>query len=149
MYASTSFSCSGVVNCLTNSCSGANTKAATPNIVSGRVENTSIFVFSSPETGKFIADYVLNSYGTGAVMVVPAHDERDHEFAQKFDLPIVQVIEGGDVQKEAYIVDGVHINSDFLNGMDKEEAIDAINNWLEENGVGEKKVNYRLRDWLF
>ena len=82
-------------------------------------------------------------------MVVPAHDERDHEFAQKFDLPIVQVIEGGDVQKEAYTGDGVHINSDFLNGMDKEEAIDAINNWLEENGVGEKKVNYRLRDWLF
>src|SRR5699024_5763808 len=97
----------------------------------------------------WIADYVLNSYGTGAVMVVPAHDERDHEFAQKFDLPIVQVIEGGDVQKEAYTGDGVHINSDFLNGMDKEEAIDAINNWLEENGVGEKKVNYRLRDWLF
>ena len=82
-------------------------------------------------------------------MVVPAHDERDHEFAQKFDLPIVQVIEGREVQKEAYTGDGVHINSDFLNGMDKDEAIDAINNWLEENGVGEKKVNYRLRDWLF
>ena len=119
-------------------------------------DKTGVFTGSyvvNPVSGEklpiWIADYVLNSYGTGAVMVVPAHDERDHEFAQKFDLPIVQVIEGGDVQKEAYIGDGVHINSDFLNGMDKEEAIDAINNWLEENGVGEKKVNYRLRDWLF
>lgn len=119
-------------------------------------DKTSVFTGSyvvNPVSGEklpiWIADYVLNSYGTGAVMVVPAHDERDHEFAQKFDLPIVQVIEGGDVQKEAYTGDGVHINSDFLNGMDKEEAIDAINNWLEENGVGEKKVNYRLRDWLF
>ena len=119
-------------------------------------DKTGVFTGSyvvNPVSGEklpiWIADYVLNSYGTGAVMVVPAHDERDHEFAQKFDLPIVQVIEGGDVQKEAYTGDGVHINSDFLNGMDKEEAIDAINNWLEENGVGEKKVNYRLRDWLF
>lgn len=119
-------------------------------------DKTGVFTGSyvvNPVSGEklpiWIADYVLNSYGTGAVMVVPAHDERDHEFAQKFDLPIVQVIEGGDVQKEAYTGDGVHINSDFLNGMDKEEAIDAINNWLEENGVGKKKVNYRLRDWLF
>ncbi|MYU59981.1 leucine--tRNA ligase [Lactobacillus salivarius] len=119
-------------------------------------DKTGVFTGSyvvNPVSGEklpiWIADYVLNSYGTGAVMVVPAHDERDHEFAQKFDLPIVQVIEGGDVQKEAYTGDGVHINSDFLNGMDKEEAIGAINNWLEENGVGEKKVNYRLRDWLF
>ena len=119
-------------------------------------DKTGVFTGSyvvNPVSGEklpiWIADYVLNSYGTGAVMVVPAHDERDHEFAQKFDLPIVQVIEGGDVQKEAYTGDGVHINSDFLNGMDKGEAIDAINNWLEENGVGEKKVNYRLRDWLF
>lgn len=119
-------------------------------------DKTGVFTGSyvvNPVSGEklpiWIADYVLNSYGTGAVMVVPAHDERDHEFVQKFDLPIVQVIEGGDVQKEAYTGDGVHINSDFLNGMDKEEAIDAINNWLEENGVGEKKVNYRLRDWLF
>ncbi|MYV02459.1 leucine--tRNA ligase [Lactobacillus salivarius] len=119
-------------------------------------DKTGVFTGSyvvNPVSGEklpiWIADHVLNSYGTGAVMVVPAHDERDHEFAQKFDLPIVQVIEGGDVQKEAYTGDGVHINSDFLNGMDKEEAIDAINNWLEENGVGEKKVNYRLRDWLF
>ena len=119
-------------------------------------DKTGVFTGSyvvNPVSGEklpiWIADYVLNSYGTGAVMVVPAHDERDHEFAQKFDLPIVQVIEGGDVQKEAYTGDGVHINSDFLNGMDKDEAIDAINDWLEENGVGEKKVNYRLRDWLF
>lgn len=119
-------------------------------------DKTGVFTGSyvvNPVSGEklpiWIADYVLNLYGTGAVMVVPAHDERDHEFAQKFDLPIVQVIEGGDVQKEAYTGDGVHINSDFLNGMDKDEAIDAINNWLEENGVGEKKVNYRLRDWLF
>ena len=97
----------------------------------------------------WIADYVLASYGTGAIMVVPAHDERDFEFAQKFDLPITPVIEGGDVTKEAYVGDGVHINSGFLNGLGKQEAIDKMIDWLNEKQIGEKKVNYRLRDWLF
>jgi len=97
----------------------------------------------------WIADYVLASYGTGAIMVVPAHDQRDYEFAQKFDLPIVPVIEGGDVTKEAYVGDGKHINSGFLDGLGKQEAIDKMIDWLNEKKIGEKKVNYRLRDWLF
>ncbi|GBG94515.1 leucyl-tRNA synthetase [Ligilactobacillus salitolerans] len=97
----------------------------------------------------WIADYVLASYGTGAIMVVPAHDDRDYEFAQKFDLPIVPVIEGGDITKEAYTGDGKHINSGFLDGLGKEAAIAKMIDWLNEKKVGEKKVNYRLRDWLF
>jgi leucyl-tRNA synthetase len=97
----------------------------------------------------WIADYVLMSYGTGAIMAVPAHDERDFEFAKKFGLPIKEVVAGGDVNKEAYTGDGVHVNSDFLNGLNKEEAIDKMIEWLEEKGVGSKKVTYRLRDWLF
>ncbi|MED0660438.1 leucine--tRNA ligase [Bacillus smithii] len=97
----------------------------------------------------WIADYVLMSYGTGAIMAVPAHDERDFEFAKKFGLPIKEVVAGGDVNKEAYTGDGVHVNSDFLNGLNKEEAIAKMNEWLEEKGVGSKKVTYRLRDWLF
>ena len=97
----------------------------------------------------WIADYVLSSYGTGAIMVVPAHDDRDYEFAKKFNLPIKPVIEGGDIEKEAYTGEGKHINSGFLDGMDKQEAINKMFDWLEEHGVGHKKVNYRLRDWLF
>jgi leucyl-tRNA synthetase len=97
----------------------------------------------------WIADYVLMSYGTGAIMAVPAHDERDFEFAKKFHLPIVEVVAGGDVTKEAYTGDGEHINSGFLNGMNKAEAISAMISWLEEKGIGTKKVTYRLRDWLF
>ena len=97
----------------------------------------------------WIADYVLASYGTGAIMVVPAHDERDYEFAKKFDLPIIPVIEGGDISKEAYTGEGAHINSEFLNGLGKQAAIDKMIAWLEEQGIGAKKVNYRLRDWLF
>lgn len=97
----------------------------------------------------WIADYVLASYGTGAIMAVPAHDQRDWEFAKKFDLPITPVIEGGDVEDAPYTEDGVHINSDFLNGMDKQTAIDKMIDWLEDKGVGHKKVNYRLRDWIF
>ncbi|MBZ2404562.1 leucine--tRNA ligase [Liquorilactobacillus hordei] len=107
----------------------------------------------NPVNGKkvqvWIADYVLASYGTGAVMVVPAHDDRDYEFASKFGLPIIPVIGGGDISKEAYTGDGVHINSDFLNGLDKKQAIDKITDWMREKKVGDKKVNYRLRDWLF
>ncbi|MGM0804731.1 MAG: leucine--tRNA ligase [Bacillota bacterium] len=97
----------------------------------------------------WIADYVLASYGTGAIMAVPAHDERDHEFAVKFELPIAEVVAGGNVVEDAYTGDGEHVNSDFLNGMQKEEAITTMNEWLSENGKGEKKITYRLRDWLF
>ncbi|RIL71358.1 leucine--tRNA ligase [Staphylococcus devriesei] len=97
----------------------------------------------------WIADYVLSSYGTGAVMAVPGHDERDHEFATKFKLPIVEVIEGGDVAKEAYTGAGAHINSGELNGLDNEQAIAKAIELLEAKNAGEKKVNYKLRDWLF
>ncbi|SDC47373.1 leucyl-tRNA synthetase [Pelagirhabdus alkalitolerans] len=97
----------------------------------------------------WVADYVLMSYGSGAIMAVPAHDERDFEFAKQFDLPIVPVIENTDIEKEANVEDGAHINSDFLDGLYKEEAIEKAIAWLEENNCGERKVTYRLRDWLF
>ena len=90
----------------------------------------------------WIADYVLISYGTGAIMAVPAHDERDYEFAIKFELPIIEVVAGGDVTKEAYTGDGEHVNSDFLNGLNKEEGITKMIEWLEEKGIGTKKVTY-------
>ncbi|EGP5094815.1 leucine--tRNA ligase [Enterococcus faecium] len=119
-------------------------------------EKTGVFTGAyaiNPVNGKeipiWIADYVLSSYGTGAIMAVPAHDERDFEFAQTFGLEILPVIEGGDVEKAAYTEDGTHINSEFLDGMNKQEAIDKMNEWLEESGVGKKEVSYRLRDWLF
>ncbi|MEC3942457.1 leucine--tRNA ligase [Enterococcus mundtii] len=119
-------------------------------------EKTGVFTGAyaiNPVNGKeipiWIADYVLASYGTGAIMAVPAHDERDYEFAQAFDLEILPVIEGGDTSTAAYTEDGAHINSDFLNGLNKKEAIDAMNQWLEGHGVGKKEVSYRLRDWLF
>ncbi|GAB2318873.1 leucine--tRNA ligase [Alkalibacterium sp. s-m-22] len=97
----------------------------------------------------WIADYVLASYGTGAIMAVPAHDERDYEFAQKYDLTIRPVIKGGDTDKEAYTGDGEHINSDILNGLNQEEAIATIIAYLKDNNIGESKTTYRLRDWLF
>jgi leucyl-tRNA synthetase len=97
----------------------------------------------------WIADYVLASYGTGAIMAVPAHDERDYEFAKTFELPIKEVVKGGDVSTEAYTGDGEHVNSDFLNGLGKEEGILKAIQWLEENEKGTKQVTYRLRDWLF
>lgn len=97
----------------------------------------------------WIGDYVLVSYGTGAIMAVPAHDERDYEFAKTFGIDILPVIAGGDITTEAYTGDGPHINSDFLNGLNKAEAIAKMNEWLEENHVGKKEVSYRLRDWLF
>ena len=97
----------------------------------------------------WIADYVLASYGTGAIMAVPAHDDRDFEFAKTFDLEIIPVLAGGDVTKAPFTEDGEHINSEFLNGLNKQEAIDKIVAWLEEHGVGKKEVSYRLRDWLF
>ena len=97
----------------------------------------------------WIADYVLATYGTGAIMAVPAHDTRDYEFAKKFGLKIIPVLEGGNVDKEAFTEDGVHVNSGFLDGLGKQEAIDKMIAWLEENKLGTKKVNYRLREWIF
>ncbi len=97
----------------------------------------------------WIADYVLVTYGTGAIMAVPAHDERDYEFAKKFDLPIKEVVAGGNVDNEAYTGDGEHVNSGFLDGLNKEDGIKAMIDWLEKEKIGNKKVTYRLRDWLF
>lgn len=107
----------------------------------------------NPVNGKavpiWISDYVLASYGTGAVMAVPAHDERDYEFAKKFKLPINRVIEGGNLDKSAYTEDGKHINSEFLDGLNIEAAKARMVEWLTDHKVGAKKVNYKLRDWLF
>ena len=99
----------------------------------------------------FISDYVLVSYGTGAIMAVPGHDTRDWEFAKKFGLPIIEVVKGGDVEKEAFTdcATGVMVNSGFLDGMTVEDAKEAIKTWLEEKGIGESKVNFKLRDWVF
>ncbi len=97
----------------------------------------------------YISDYVLASYGTGAIMAVPAHDSRDYAFAKKFGLDIIPVLEGGDIEKEAYEDDGLHINSDFLNGLNKEDAINKMLSWLKEKGIGEQKVNYKFREWIF
>ncbi len=97
----------------------------------------------------WISDYVLSTYGTGAIMAVPAHDQRDWEFAKEFNLKITPVLDGGDIEKEAFTGDGKHINSDFLDGLGKEEAIEKINTYLEEKKLGKKTINYKLRDWLF
>lgn len=97
----------------------------------------------------WISDYVLASYGTGAIMAVPAHDERDYAFAKKFGLDIIPVLEGGNVLEAAYTEDGIHINSSFLNGLAKEEAIEKMIQWLTEQKIGSKKVTYRLREWIF
>ena len=97
----------------------------------------------------WISDYVLSTYGTGCIMAVPAHDQRDYEFATKFGIDIIPVLEGGDISKEAFTGDGLHINSDFLNGLDKKSAIEKIINWLEDNKIGTKKINYKLREWIF
>ncbi len=119
-------------------------------------EKTGVFTGSyaiNPVNGKkipiWISDYVLLGYGTGAIMAVPAHDERDYDFAKKFKLEIIPVIEGGTIENEAYIGDGIHINSDFLNGLDQQDAINKMTSWLEENHIGTKKINYRLREWIF
>ena len=120
-------------------------------------EKTGVFSGSyaiNPVNGKkipiWIADYVLISYGTGAIMAVPAHDTRDWEFAKKFNLPIVEVLKGEvDVQQQAWTEDGLHVNSDFLDGLDKEEAIKKMLLWLEERKLGTKTTNYKLRDWIF
>ena len=97
----------------------------------------------------WISDYVLSTYGTGAIMAVPAHDQRDYEFASKFGIEITPVLEGGDISKEAFIGDGKHINSDFLNGLDKETAIQKMIDYLEINHIGKQKINYKLREWIF
>lgn len=119
-------------------------------------EKTGVFTGAyaiNPANGEkmpiWIADYVLMSYGSGAIMAVPAHDERDYEFAKEFDLPIVEVVAGGNVEEEAYTGDGDHVNSGFLDGLGKEEAIAKAISWLEEKNIGTKKITYRLRDWLF
>ena len=109
----------------------------------------------NPATGKeipiWISDYVLMSYGTGAIMAVPAHDERDWEFAKKFNLPIVEVVAGGNVDEAAYTAtdSGKLVNSGFLNGLEVEQAKEKMVEWLEQKGIGRKKVNYKLRDWVF
>ncbi|WP_027729339.1 leucine--tRNA ligase [Treponema sp. C6A8] len=108
----------------------------------------------NPVNGKLIpiwvADYVLISYGTGAIMAVPAHDTRDWDFAKKFNLPIIEVLKSEvDVQKQAWTEDGIHVNSEFLNGLNKADAIAKMLEWLAEKGVGKKAVNYKLRDWIF
>ncbi len=119
-------------------------------------EKTGVFTGAyaiNPVNGKeipiWISDYVLASYGTGAIMAVPAHDERDYEFAKKFNIEIIPVIEGGNINEEAYTGDGIHINSGFLNGLDKENAINKMIEYLEENHIGKKQINYRLREWIF
>ena len=97
----------------------------------------------------YISDYVLTTYGTGAIMAVPAHDERDYAFAKKFNLPITQVLAGGDIEKQAYTGDGQHINSGFLDGLNKQDAIQKMLGWLEEHKCGKKAVSYKLREWIF
>ena len=110
----------------------------------------------NPVNGKeipiFISDYVLVSYGTGAIMAVPAHDDRDWEFAKKFGCDIIEVVQGGDIEKEAFTLKddtGIMVNSDFLNGLTVKEAIPVMKKWLTEKGIGHEKVNYKLRDWVF
>ncbi len=121
-------------------------------------EKTGVFTGAhaiNPVNGKsipiWVADYVLMTYGAGAIMAVPGHDERDHEFARRFDLPIVEVVKGGDVEKAAYVDNegGELVGSDFLNGLKVPAAKERIIRWLEDNGVGRRKVQFKLRDWLF
>ena len=119
-------------------------------------EKTGVFIgayainpVNNKEIPIWISDYVLSTYGTGAIMAVPAHDERDYEFATKFGIDIIPVLDGGDILKEAFTGDGVHINSEFLNGLGKEEAINKMISWLEKNKIGTKKINYKLREWIF
>lgn len=110
---------------------------------------TAIHPITGEEIEVWISDYVLANYGTGAIMAVPAHDERDYAFAKKFGIKIIPVIDGGDINKEAYIGDGLHINSDFINGLDKNSAIEKMLEYLTKNDLGKKEVNYRLQDWIF
>ncbi len=97
----------------------------------------------------WISDYVLATYGTGAIMAVPAHDDRDYAFAKKFDLPIIQVLKGGNIEKEAYTDDGIHMNSGFLDGLNKEDAINKMLEFLTANNIGKEQINYKMREWVF
>ncbi|MFI3284982.1 MAG: leucine--tRNA ligase, partial [Erysipelotrichaceae bacterium] len=97
----------------------------------------------------WISDYVLASYGTGAIMAVPAHDQRDYEFAKKFGIEIIQVLAGGSIEETAMVEDGLHINSEFLDGLNKDDAINMMIAWLQEHEVGQAKINFRLREWIF
>ena len=119
-------------------------------------EKTGVFLGSyatNPANGKpvpiFIADYVLAGYGTGAIMAVPGHDQRDWDFAREFHLPVLEVIAGGDISEAAYAGDGVLVNSDYLDGMNVAEAKEAITARLESEGRGRARVEFKLRDWLF
>ncbi len=119
-------------------------------------EKTGVFIGAyaiNPVNNKkipiWISDYVLATYGTGAIMAVPAHDERDYAFAKKFHLDIIPVLEGGNIEEEAFTGDGKHINSDFINGLDKDDAINTMIQYLEKNNIGTKKINYRIREWIF
>ena len=119
-------------------------------------EKTGVFIGAyavNPANGKnipiYISDYVLSSYGTGAIMAVPAHDSRDYAFAKKFGIDIIPVLDGGNIEKEAFEGDGLHINSDFLNGLNKADAINKMLEFLKEKGIGEQKVNYKFREWIF
>ena len=110
---------------------------------------TAINPVNNKEMPIYISDYVLMGYGTGAIMAVPAHDTRDFEFAKKFGIDIIPVLEGGNVEKEAFTGDGIHIHSDFLDGMNKEDALNKMYEYLEENKIGNKFTNYKLQDWIF
>ena len=119
-------------------------------------DKTGVFTGSyaiNPVNGKkipiWISDYVLSTYGTGCIMAVPAHDQRDYEFASKFGIEIIPVLEGGDISKEPFVEDGKHINSEFLDGLNKEDAISKMIKYLEDNHIGKKKTNYKLREWIF
>ena len=122
----------------------------------GSREKTGLFTGAyaiNPVNGKeipiYVADYVLISYGTGAIMAVPAHDERDYAFAKKYNIEIIPVLDGGNIEVEAHTGDGLHINSGFLDGLNKIDAIDTMAKWLEEKGIGKKTTTYRLREWVF
>lgn len=105
--------------------------------------------FNGKDIPVFISDYVLTGYGTGAIMAVPAHDQRDYDFAKVFNLPIIQVLDGGDISEKAFEEDGPHINSSFLDGMNKEDGMKAATDYAVKNGFGRPKVNFKLRDWVF
>lgn len=121
-------------------------KEKTGVIINGLV---AINPINNKEIPIWVSDYVLMNYGTGAIMAVPAHDERDYAFAKKFNIEIIPVIEGGDISKEAYTLDGMHINSGFINNLNKIDAINAMIKYLEDNNIGKEKTNYRLQDWVF
>lgn len=110
---------------------------------------TAVNPINNKEIPIYISDYVLMGYGTGAIMAVPAHDTRDYEFAKKFGIEIIPVLSGGDIEKEAFTGDGVHINSGFLDGLNKEDALNKMYEYLEENKIGSKFTNYKLQDWIF